>query len=39
MTPIEIEASAILKIGLKNSNSSPPTKGNQEGYVDFIIGK
>ena len=31
ITPVDIDASAILKIGLKNSNSFPPTKGNQDG--------
>jgi hypothetical protein len=31
MTPTEIEASAILNIGLKNSNSFPPQTEAIEG--------
>ena len=31
ITPIEIDASARLNTGLKNSNSWPPHTGNQEG--------
>src|SRR5207237_7911108 len=31
ITPTEIEASARLNTGLKNSNSSPPHTGNQDG--------
>src|SRR5665647_1754368 len=31
ITPSDMEASATLKIGLKNSNSSPPHTGNHVG--------
>jgi hypothetical protein len=39
MTPTEIEASAILKIGLKNSNCSPPQNGTHFGSVVSKMGK
>ena len=35
---IEIEASAILNTGSKNTKSSPPTKGSQLGHVQLNIG-
>ena len=38
-TPTEMEASAMLKMGLKNSKPSPPTKGTHSGQVVFMIGK
>ena len=39
ITPVDIEASAMLKMGRKNSKSSPPQKGNQDGKCPFITGK
>ena len=38
-TPIEMEESAILNTGLKNTKLSPPKKGNQVGKRLSMIGK
>ena len=39
ITPVEMEASEILKTGRKNSKCCPPQIGNQDGSIVSIIGK
>ena len=39
IAPIVIAESATLKIGLKNSNLSPPQTGNQVGKWELNNGK